>query len=215
MKHLKQGIFAVVLILTMAVLAGCSGMSTEEAGEYVQATLDANYKGEVDALVEHTDSTKEEVEKMYRQNIENGLQSMGLDELGFTEDQVQLFEQVAIDLMKQAKYSVGEVKESDDSFEVFVKAEPFTGFDDLVADMESTVMDKLTVVQQETPEVLEDEAKVQELIVQIVHELMSESVANPTYGEPQDVPVNIIKNTDGAYEIVQKDLDAVGEALFP
>ena len=212
---MERGIFALVLILAMAVMTGCGGMSTDEAKEYVQATLDANYKGEVDALVEQTDSTKEEAEKMYQQNIENGLQSMGLDELGFTEDQVQLFEQVAIDLMKQAKYSVGEVKESDDSFEVFVKAEPFTGFDNLVADMETTVMDKLTAVQEETPELLEDEAQVQELIVQIVHELMAESVANPTYGEPVDVPVNIVKNSDGAYEIVQKDLEAIDAALFP
>ena len=215
MKHLKKGILAFVLILATVVLAGCGGgMSEEEAKDYVQATLDANYKGEVDALVEHTDATKEEAEKMYQQNIESGLQNMGLDELGFTEEQVQLFEQIAVDLMKQAKYSVGEVKESDDSFEVYVKAEPFTGFDNLVEDMEAKTMDKLSTAQQETPELLEDDAKVQELVVQIVHELMSERIANPTYGEPQDIPVKVVKNSDGAYEIVQEDLDAVDDALF-
>ena len=50
MKHLKKGIFALVLMLAMGVLAGCGGMDEEEAKEYVQATLDANYKGEFDAL---------------------------------------------------------------------------------------------------------------------------------------------------------------------
>lgn len=215
MKHLKKGIFALVLMLAMGVLAGCGGMNEEEAKEYVQATLDANYKGEFDALIEHTNSTKEEMEKMYKQNIESELMSLGLDEMGYSEDQIQLFEQLAIDLMKQAKYSVGEVKESDDSFEVYVKAEPFTGFDDLAELLEDRATERIEAIGQETPELLEDEAKVIEVLVEITHDLIAEKVDNPTYGEPQDVPVKVVKNSDGAYEIVQKDLDAVDDALFP
>ena len=57
MKGMRRGILALALLLSLAaMLAGCGGgMTAEDAKEYVQAVLDASYKGEFDSYMELTD----------------------------------------------------------------------------------------------------------------------------------------------------------------
>ena len=56
MKRMKCLVLALVLMISAWALAGCGGMSEDEAKEYAQAVLDASYKGEFDSYMELTDS---------------------------------------------------------------------------------------------------------------------------------------------------------------
>ena len=73
MKRMKKRMLALaaVLVLAVSMLTGCGGMTEEDAKEYVKATLDASYKADFDAYMKVTDSSKEEVQKLYDDNIEN------------------------------------------------------------------------------------------------------------------------------------------------
>ena len=48
MERMRRGILALALLLLLAAMvAGCGGgMTAEDAKEYVQAVLDASYKGD-------------------------------------------------------------------------------------------------------------------------------------------------------------------------
>ena len=84
MKRMKKRMLALaaVLVLVVSMLTGCGGMTEEDAKEYVKATLDASYKADFDAYMEVTDSSKEEVQKLYDDNIENIVTSSGLQDMG-------------------------------------------------------------------------------------------------------------------------------------
>lgn len=84
MKRMKKRMLALaaVLVLAVSMLTGCGGMTEEDAKEYVKATLDASYKADFDAYMKVTDSSKEEVQKLYDDNIENIVTSSGLQDMG-------------------------------------------------------------------------------------------------------------------------------------
>lgn len=88
MKRMKKRMLALaaVLVLAVSMLTGCGGMTEEDAKEYVKATLDASYKADFDAYMEVTDSSKEEVQKLYDDNIENIVTSSGLQDMGITSE---------------------------------------------------------------------------------------------------------------------------------
>ena len=82
MKRMKYLVFALVLMISAWALAGCGGMSEDEAKEYAQAVLDASYKGEFDSYMELTDSTEEEAREMYEGNMDATMAVVGFEELG-------------------------------------------------------------------------------------------------------------------------------------
>lgn len=88
MKRMKKRMLALaaVLVLAVSMLTGCGGMTEEDAKEYVKATLDASYKADFDAYMKVTDSSKEEVQKLYDDNIENIVTSSGLQDMGITSE---------------------------------------------------------------------------------------------------------------------------------
>ena len=61
-------------------------------------------------------------------------------------------------------------------------------------------------------EISEDD--VNQLAIDMVHELLSEKLADVTYGEPQTITVHVTKNSDGVWNITESDLQAVDAALF-
>ncbi len=71
MKTILKRNVSLILVGLMAVgmLAGC-GMKPDDAKSYVQATLDAGYKANFDEYTKITDSTKEEAQKLFDNNID-------------------------------------------------------------------------------------------------------------------------------------------------
>lgn len=196
---------AVVMVLTM--LAGC-GMKPDDAKAYVQATLDAGYKADFDEYAKITDSTKEEAQKLFDNNIDTVTNSLGFSALGATEETTEKYRELLKEIFAKAKYTVGEAKEKDGGFEVEVKAEPMQIF--------SGVQDELVTKLQEevakSGQPKEDE--INQLAIDMLYDLLNEKLASVTYGEPQSITVHVTKDSSNVWNITESDLQAVDAALF-
>lgn len=196
---------AVVMVLTM--LAGC-GMKPDDAKAYVQATLDAGYKADFDEYAKITDSTKEEAQKLFDNNIDTVTNSLRFSALGATEETTEKYCELLKEIFAKAKYTVGEAKEKEGGFEVEVKAEPMQIF--------SGVQDELlTKLQEEVAKSGQSkEDEINQLAIDMLYDLLNEKLGSVTYGEPQSITVHVTKDSSNVWNITESDLQAVDAALF-
>lgn len=212
MKGMRRGILALALLLSLAaMLAGCGGgMTAEDAKEYVQAVLDASYKGEFDSYMELTDSTEEEAVSMYEGNVDATMATVGFDEMGISEDMQEDYRQLFLDLAKQAKYSLGEATEIENGYEIEVTIEPFIGMNDLENELTSILMQDLAAAAE-----IPTEEELNQMTMQTLYDLLSEKVASPEYGEAQTMTVRVTADSDNVYSIPEEDTTALDSAMFP
>ena len=204
----KSSLLVLVFVMALGMLAGC-GMKPEDAKAYVQATLDAGYKEDFGEYTKITESTKEEAQKLFDSNIDTVTNSLGLSQFGVSEEMTEKYRELLKETFSKAKYTVGDVKETDGGFEVKVSAEPmqmFVGLEDaLIGELEKKV--------KESKEDL-DEAAITQLTVDILYDILSQRLAEVTYGDAQEVTVHVTKNSDGVWNITEADLQALDSALF-
>ncbi len=204
----KSSLLVLVFAMALGMLAGC-GMKPEDAKAYVQATLDAGYKEDFGEYTKITESTKEEAQNLFDSNIDTVTNSLGLSQFGVSEEMTEKYRELLKETFSKAKYTVGDVKETDGGFEVKVSAEPmqmFVGLEDaLIGELEKKV--------KESKEDL-DEAAITQLTVDILYDILSQRLAEVTYGDAQEVTVHVTKNSDGVWNITEADLQALDSALF-
>ena len=204
----KSSLLVLVFAMALGMLAGCR-MKPEDAKAYVQATLDAGYKEDFGEYTKITESTKEEAQKLFDSNIDTVTNSLGLSQFGVSEEMTEKYRELLKETFSKAKYTVGDVKETDGGFEVKVSAEPmqmFVGLEDaLIGELEKKV--------KESKEDL-DEAAITQLTVDILYDILSQRLAEVTYGDAQEVTVHVTKNSDGVWNITEADLQALDSALF-
>ena len=144
----KKGLLAALVILAMMVLSGC-GMSAEDAQSYAKSVLDANYKGEFKDYVEWTKSSEKEAKELYEENIDTTMKESGLNDLGLSEELSANYRQMFVDMVKQAKYEVGEAKEADDdAYAIEITVEPFTGFDGIQDEVTAKVTEEVRNMEE-------------------------------------------------------------------
>ena len=211
MKRMKCGILALLAAVSMAVLTGCGGgMTADDAKEYAQAVLDASYKGEFDSYMELTDSTEEEAREMYEGNVDTTMEVVGFEELGVSEEMQANYRQPFLDMAKQAKYSLGDVSEIENGYEIEVTVEPFTGMSNLETELTDALMADLASVTE-----IPSEEELNEMTMQKMYDLLSEKVANPEYGEAQTMTLRVTADSDNVYSIPEEDTTALDSAMFP
>ncbi len=211
MKRMKCGILALLAAVSMAVLTGCGGgMTADNAKEYAQAVLDASYKGEFDSYMELTDSTEEEAREMYEGNVDTTMEVVGFEELGVSEEMQANYRQLFLDMAKQAKYSLGDVSEIENGYEIEVTVEPFTGMSNLETELTDALMADLASVTE-----IPSEEELNEMTMQKMYDLLSEKVANPEYGEAQTMTLRVTADSDNVYSIPEEDTTALDSAMFP
>lgn len=204
----KSSLLVLVFAMALGMLAGC-GMKPEDAKAYVQATLDAGYKEDFGEYTKITESTKEEAQKLFDSNIDTVTNSLGLSQFGVSEEMTEKYRELLKETFSKAKYTVGDVKETDGGFEVKVSAEPMQMF----VDLEDALIGELEKKVKESKEDL-DEAAITQLTVDILYDILSQRLAEVTYGDAQEVTVHVTKNSDGVWNITEADLQALDSALF-
>ena len=211
MKRMKCGILALLAAVSMAVLTGCGGgMTADDAKEYAQAVLDASYKGEFDSYMELTDSTEEEAREMYEGDVDTTMEVVGFEELGVSEEMQANYRQLFLDMAKQAKYSLGDVSEIENGYDIEVTVEPFTGMSNLETELTDALMADLASVTE-----IPSEEELNEMTMQKMYDLLSEKVANPEYGEAQTMTLRVTADSDNVYSIPEEDTTALDSAMFP
>ncbi|HIY56335.1 MAG TPA: hypothetical protein H9971_09200 [Candidatus Dorea merdavium] len=210
MKRMKCLVLALVLMISAWALAGCGGMSEDEAKEYAQAVLDASYKGEFDSYMELTDSTEEEAREMYEGNMDATMAAVGFEELGASQEMQADYRQLFLDMAKLAKYSLGDVTEMENGFEIQVTVEPFIGLDGLETELTDAVMAQLT----ESGEIPDDD-ELNQMTMQTMYDLMQDRLEAPEYGEAESMTIRVTADSDNVYSIPEEDTTALDNALFP
>ncbi len=210
MKRMKCLVLALVLMISAWALAGCGGMSEDEAKEYAQAVLDASYKGEFDSYMELTDSTEEEAREMYEGNMDATMAAVGFEELGASQEMQADYRQLFLDMAKLAKYSLGDVTEMENGFEIQVTVEPFIGLDGLETELTDAVMAQLS----ESGEIPDDD-ELNQMTMQTMYDLMRDRLEAPEYGEAESMTIRVTADSDNVYSIPEEDTTALDNALFP
>ena len=198
---------AMVVVMALTMLAGC-GMKPDDAKAYVQATLDAGYKADYDEYAKITDSTKEDAQKLFDNNIDTVTNSLGFGALGATEETTEKYRELLKEIFAKAKYTVGDVKEKDGGFEVVVNAEPMQIFSGVQDELVTKLQEKVAKSGQPKEE------EINQLAIDMLYDLLTEKLASVTYGEPQSVTVHVTKDSNNVWNITESDLQAVDAALF-
>ncbi len=210
MKRMKCLVFALVLVISAWALAGCGGMSEDEAKEYAQAVLDASYKGEFDSYMELTDSTEEEAREMYEGNMDATMAAVGFEEMGVSQELQADYRQLFLDMAKLAKYSLGDVTEMENGFEIQVTVEPFVGLNGLETELTDSLMAQLS----ESGEIPDDE-ELGQMTMETMYDLMQDRLEAPEYGEAETMTIRVTADSDNVYSIPEEDTTALDNALFP
>lgn len=213
MKTKKRILSVILAAMMMLALTACGGMTTDDAKTYVQSVLDASYKADFSEYTEQTDSTEEEAQQLFDENLDNIMSMGGFTDAGLSEELSASYRQLFQDMLAQAKYEVGSATEGeDDVFVVEVSAEPFTAFDGLQDEVMSAVeaeMANITDISQ-----LPSQDEINEMVFQKMYDILVQRVAEPTYGEAQTVEVHV-ELSDNMYSINEDDLTELDLILFP
>lgn len=207
----KKFSIIVTLLLCFSMLAGGCGkkVTTEDAQTYVQATLDAYYKGIYDAYMEKTECTEEEAKSLHEEVVNMNLEASGL-ESSLNEESVEKLRQLFSDVFSNCKYSVENAQEDGDGFTVDVIVEPFLlNYDQI----ENQMLEELQNVDPETIGALTEDEIIQ-YSFDLMYDIMSERLTTPEYGEPETFAVHIQPDSDGVLMASEDDLAQISESLI-
>ena len=211
MKNLKKRTVTILLLFTMTItLTGCG--ADFDASGYITACLDANAHGEFAAYAEITQTSEDEVAKMYNDMLDQEISY--LDAYNISDEKKESFRQLFVELYKNFKYEVGEaVKNDDGSFSVPVTTYKLMVFKDIMAEGETYMTD---YVQQEidagrTP----TEADIYGVAVDFMYDSISKNLKALEYDEPvtTNVTVGPTSSDSKIYSISQTDLQSLLESM--
>lgn len=205
-RNEKRKCAGICILLAALILSGC-GMNEEDAAAYVEATLDANYKGEFGDYVEITDSTVKEAKKLYENNMQVIEKSVGIEDM--PKELAGNYEKLFQDILAKTSYEVKEGKKSDDGFEVTVETKELQ----LFGGLEDELIEKTKQDLSEEKDV-PDEEEIDNIAMENLYELLSDRLEGAEYGEAKKITVHVVKDEEGVFMIPEKDLLAVDEALF-
>lgn len=206
----KRRMLAFVLAGVMFLLCGCGGMTTDDAKEYVQATLDSAYKAEFKKYAEVTDTTEKKAKKEYETNLDTIMKEAGFDDTTVTDELKANYRSLFEKMLKAANYKVKTAEEKDDTLVVTVEVRPFTAFTSVSDELDQWVTDTYSDAQT-----VPTDEELNQAIMQKMYEIMNAKLDAPTYGDKKTKKIHVKKNEDGAYYIPNADLTAIDDAIFP
>lgn len=201
-----------IVSLSMAfAMSGCaSKYGPADAVTYVESVLDASYRAEFEEYMQLTDSTPEEAQAMYQQNIENVMSGVGIDSAGLSDELSGQYREIAPRLLALAKYEVTEVEREDNGFAVRVAIEPFEGYLGLEDDLVSALEEDAAGMTE-----MPDDLTVNEIVYQNMLEILQQKIDKPVYGDPEEYTIHVTEGDDRVYEIPKEELIELDYALFP
>ncbi len=183
------------------------------AAGYVEAALDIGTKGSTDTFVAYLGDAGESLQEEYSQYVSESIrQAFGDAEV--SEEAMQELEEAMRELLKKARYTVGEAKETKDGYAVDVSVETVLGaFGGLKESMENELMAYGQANAEGIANGTVTDADINSAIYSILAKIVKENIGKAQYAEPQTVTVNVEKAEDG-YELSEEDMEKVSELLI-
>ena len=216
MRYFVSKCKSVLLVLTAVLLlmiTGCGGKKFD-AGDYVQAMLDASYKGDFDAYTKQEIGKKHDAQTMYEDNLNALVKSFAqiFGEDISDEAQKSLSDAMA-SLCGNVQYNIGETEADGSHFNVDVRIKPllFTSVlesSDFNKEAESAVKNAI----KENADISSDE--LMKVLTDLLIERFGEIAESPSYGKETTVTVVVKRNDDGAFEITEESWNELDQALI-
>ena len=215
-KRLGAAVLALSVLSTLASCGG-GGLTEEDAEAYVKGHLDAIYLGtcsdEYIKLVEDMNET--EAKKMYQDNVTWEAEILLQDFLEVeypTDEMVERSEQLVGELYSNAKYTVGTgSKTKDGDFVVEVTVSPIDLYDLLTQDDFFDALDQAGFDDAETEEELE---AVDAVFGLLILDTLEDKLDEVEYGEDQIVMLQLKKDDEGYYNLVEAGMQKVDEVMI-
>ena len=200
------------------ILAACGGGLTEKDAEaYVKGHLDAAYLGVYDKayieLVE--DMTEADAREMHENNVSDEAELYLLDflEVDYPTDEINdRAKEVMEKLYAKSKYTVGTgSKTKDGDFVVEVTVSPIDLYNLLTQDDFFDALDEANFDDAETEEELE---AVDAVFGLLILDTLEDKLDEIEYGEDQIIMLQLKKDSDGYYGLVEAGMQKVDEVMI-
>lgn len=218
MKTWKRALAAALSLCLAGTLAACGGGLTEKDAEtYVKGHLDAAYlrvydKAYID-LVE--DMTEADAKELHENNVSDEAELYLLDflEVDYPTDEINdRAKEVMEKLYAKAKYTVGTgSKTKDGDFVVEVTVSPIDLYDLLTQDDFFDALDQAGFDDAETEEELE---AVDAVFGLLILDTLEDKLDEVEYGEDQIVMLQLKKDDEGYYNLVEAGMQKVDEVMI-
>lgn len=208
-KYLKKILFALVGILMVGALSGCTSDKTVKT--YLQALLDASYKNDSSAFVDMKLGKAEEAQALYIQGIDTGV-SVFCSRMGISDEYKEEFRQLYMEMLGKVRYTVDTAeKQSDGSYIVSVTYEKMRIFEPALTLYQEKVA-ALGDAWKNSDDVLSEEEIVERVILEF-KESMEKVLSEVTYEEAASMNVRI-ELEDNVYTPNVDDIMELEKALF-
>ena len=218
MKAGKRALSAALALCMTGILAACGGGLTEKDAEaYVKGHLDAAYLGVYDKayieLVE--DMTEADAREMHENNVSDEAELYLLDflEVDYPTDEINdRAKEVMEKLYAKSKYTVGTgSKTKDGDFVVEVTVSPIDLYNLLTQDDFFDALDEANFDDAETEEELE---AVDAVFGLLILDTLEDKLDEIEYGEDQIIMLQLKKDSDGYYGLVEAGMQKVDEVMI-
>lgn len=205
----KKSIVAIMMVVVMCMLSACG--TKFDAKAYVKSCLDVQFKGEFEEYMKLTESSKEESEKLYNDGIDTFM--AGYEALSLPEELENKFREAYKKMLKSAKYSVKEAKETDNGFVVKVAVQPMKCFENYEADLQELQQKFLTDFQAKVQKEgkMPSEQEIMQQMAELVYQDLEGRIFTCEYGDEETVEVEVKKDGDKKYTANEDDLGKVAE----
>ncbi len=218
MKAWKRALSAALALCMTGILAACGGGLTEKDAEaYVKGHLDAAYLGVYDkAYVELVeDMTEADAREMHENNVSDEAELYLLDflEVDYPTDEINdRAKEVMEKLYAKSKYTVGTgSKTKDGDFVVEVTVSPIDLYNLLTQDDFFDALDEAGFDDAETEEELE---AVDAVFGLLILDTLEDKLDEIEYGEEQIIMLQLKKDSDGYYGLVEAGMQKVDEVMI-
>lgn len=206
---MKKIAIMLACVLTVGLLGGCG--NNFDAAAYTQAILDNSYKNDSSQLVSQKVGTAEEAEELYNQGVDLQVDALLLG-TNPTDAQKEEYRQIVKDILKAAKYTVGEAeKQEDNSYVVTITYEKMNIFSPAMEDFYARSEDQNEVWMESEEAITQDEIFAWSL--ETMKESLKSALANVTYEAPEEMTVRVELN-DRTYSPNTSDIEKLSNALF-
>ena len=219
MEKWKRVLAAGLAGCLLAGLTACGGggLTEKDAETYVKGHLDAAYLGVYDKayidLVE--DMTEDDARELHENNVADETEYYLLDFLEIdypTDEIVERAEEVMEKIYAKSKYTVGTgSKTKDGDFVVEVTVSPLDLYNLLTDDDYFDALDQAGFDEAETEEEYE---AVDAIYGPLILDMLEDRLDGVTYGKDQVIMLQLKKDDEGYYSLVEAGMQKVDEVML-
>lgn len=218
---MKKKLRIVVMMLAVMMLAGCSASSSKGSvySKYIQSVMDGCYKGDLKAYTDVCDATNKEAQEVYDNTVEYYAYQLmyynDVDSQSISEDVIDLYVELARDIMAKTKYTVNKANNVSGNYQVQVDIQPvdinditYDAIEDAIDAWNSKYSAEATAnFTEEQWLVAEDE------YAKSVYDILRENVDKIGYKDVVSKVVIITVDKDGYYGISDSDWEDIDDMV--